>query len=97
MSKVATRDEMIDLLSAKHPKLFIRTTEQFNGSIGGIWSSGENGDLAKDGHRLFNYYAQDFKETRYTFGVHKEINTLLSKNGWYAEWYDAGTIMFWLI
>lgn len=97
MSKVATREQMIDLLEAKYPKLFIKTTEQFDGAKGGIWSSGENGDLAKDGHELFNYYAQDNKEVRYTFGVHREIGKLLSDNGWYAEWHDAGTIMFWLI
>jgi len=97
MKKIATREQMIALLNAKYPKLFTKTTEEFDGGEGGIWSSGESGLPAKDGHRLFNYYSEDYSGKRYEFGVHQEIRTLLEKNGWYAEWYDAGTIMFWLI
>lgn len=94
--KQASREKMMALISAKYPKLFLKTTEEFDGGKGGIWSSGENGDEAKDGFALFNYYTQDYKEVRYQFGVHKEIRELLEANGWYAEWYDAGTIMFWI-
>jgi hypothetical protein len=88
---------MMEKIGEKYPKLFIRTTEQFNGGLHGIWSSGENGDLAKDGKPLFHYYAQDPTEKTYVFGVHKEIGNFLEKNGWYAEWYDCGTIMFYPI
>ena len=92
-----TREKLIEILKAKYPKLFLKTTEEFNGSKGGIWSSAEGGVEAKDGFNLFDYYAEDFKEKRYVLGVHKEIGNLLEKHGWYAEWNDAGTIMFWVI
>lgn len=92
-----TRDEMMELLEGKYPNMFLRTTEEFDGSKGGIWTSGEDGLTAKDGFKLFNYYAEDFQEKRYIFGVHKEIRSLLEKHGWFAEWYDCGTIMLYLI
>lgn len=90
-----TRKKMMEILRVKYPKLFIRTTEEFDGSEGGIWSSGENGEEAKDGFRLFDYYAEDYNEVRYQIGVHNEIRKVLEKNGWFAEWYDPGTIMFY--
>ncbi len=93
----ATRDEMMAVLEARYPKMFLRTTEEFNGSKGGIWSSGEDDLPAKDEFPLFDYYAEDYEEVRYVFGVHREIGDLLEENGWFAEWHDCGTIMFWLI
>jgi len=91
-----TREELIELLETKYPKLNPRTTEEFDGSPNGIWISGEDGILAKDGRLLFDYYTQDYTELYYTFGKHKEFNQLLFNAGWYAEWYDAGTIMIWV-
>ncbi len=89
----STRKAMMKAIEAKYPNLFMRTTEEFNGSKGGIWSSGENGDEAKDGLHLFSYYTENY--TKYEFGVHNEFMKLLRKHGWWAEWNDAGTIMFW--
>lgn len=91
------REKLIKLLEDKYPKMLIRTTEEFNGSKGGIWTSGEDGLESKDGLRLFDYYAEDYKEKTYIFGVHKEIENFLNKHGWFAEWNDPGTIMFWKI
>ena len=91
------RDELMAIIKAKYPKLFMRTTEEFDGTNGGIWSSGENGDEAADEFRLFDYYNEDYKEVRYVFGVHKEFRDLLEANGWFAEWHDAGTVMFFVI
>lgn len=93
----ATREKMLEILNKTYPELFTRTTEEFNGSKGGIWSSGEGSAETKDGFKLFDYYSEDYQEKRYVLGVHKEIGNLLEKNGWYAEWYDCGTIMFYLI
>lgn len=90
-----SREEMIELLEAKYPNMFIKTTEEFDGSQGGIWSSGEDGLCAKDGHQLFHYYSQDMSQKRYIGGVHKEIYNFLNKYGWYGQWNDPGTIMFW--
>lgn len=90
-----SREKLMEVLEKKYPKMFMRTTEEFNGSQGGIWSSGEDGLSAKDGFPLFEYYAEDYQEKRYILGVHKEIYNLLEEHGWYAEWNDPGTIMFW--
>jgi hypothetical protein len=89
-----TREKMMELLEAKYPQMFLRTTEEFDGGKGGIWTSGEDGLAGKDGFALFNYYAEG---KCYQFGVHTEIYNFLEKHGWYAEWYDCGTIMLYEI
>lgn len=88
-----TRDEVMQLLETKYPGMFLRTTEEFSGSEGGIWTSGEDGPRASDGRSLFNYYSEDY--STYDIGVHTEIFTLLEDCEWYCEWHDAGTIMIW--
>jgi hypothetical protein len=30
-----------------------------------------------------------------TFGVQPKLNDFVEENGWYFEWYDAGTMMVW--
>ena len=90
----ATREKMMELLEAKYPNMFLRTTEEFDGGKGGIWTSGEDGLAGKDGFALFNYCAEG---KRYQFGVHTEIYNFLEKHGWYAEWHDCGTIMLYEI
>lgn len=90
------RDELMNLLQEKYPKMFLRTTEEFDGTEGGIWTSGEDGLPAEDSFPLFEYYADDYQEKRYILGVHKEIYNFLEKHGWFAEWYDPGTTMFWI-
>jgi hypothetical protein len=87
------RVELMKLLASKYDRMFLRTTEEFDGGTSGIWSSGETYLEAKDGFMLFDYYTENYK--RYTFGVHQELHDFLDEHGWYAEWYDAGTIMFY--
>ena len=71
---------------------FVRTTEEFNGSQGGIWVSGENMDEYK-GRVIYDYYSEDYKNR--TFGVDNRWEKELNKKGWYSEWHDAGTSMIW--
>lgn len=88
-AKAVDRDEMIDWIQ-QHMK-FVKTTEEFDGSKGGIWVSGENMDLFK-GKRIYDYY----NETKaYDLGVLNSWEKELNKRGWYSEWYDAGTVMIW--
>lgn len=88
-AKVIDRDEMIKWIQ-QYMK-FVKTTEEFDGSTGGIWVSGENMDLFK-GKRIYDYY----NETRaYDLGVLSSWEKELDKRGWYSEWYDAGTVMIW--
>jgi hypothetical protein len=89
-----SREQMMELLEAKYPKMFLKTTEEFDGSKGGIWTSGEDKLTTKDGFELFDYYAES---KRYELGIHTEIYNFLEKHGWFAEWYDCGTLMLWVI
>lgn len=88
-AKSLDRDAMIEWLE-KYMK-FVRTTEEFDGSTGGIWVSGENMDVFK-GKRIYDYY-NDGKA--YELGVLAAWEKELDKRGWYSEWYDAGTVMIW--
>jgi hypothetical protein len=90
------RQTLIKELKKKYPNKTFRTTEEFDGGKGGIWTSGEDGAEEK-GLPLLNYYAQDNSETTYIFGVKKTLHNWLEKKGWYCEWYDAGTMMIWEI
>lgn len=89
------REKMMELLGVKYPKMFLSTTEEFDGSNGGIWTSGEGEILAKDNFPLFNYFNEVFKEIRYVLGVHREMVDLLDEHGWFAEFHDAGTVILW--
>jgi hypothetical protein len=72
---------------------FVKTTEEFNGSRGGIWVSGEDGDEYK-GVTIYDYYTSG---KSYELGVNIKWEKELNKRGWYSEWYDAGTVMIWEI
>lgn len=87
----------MDILRNKYKISFIRTTEDFysrpHNDDGGIWLSAENGDTMPDGRPIFNYYSENYK--LYDIGVHVKFQKMLEDNGWWAEWYDAGTIMLY--
>jgi hypothetical protein len=89
-AKTLDRDEMMDWLD--QTLTFTRTSEEFDGSKGGIWTTGENGEQYK-GKRIYDYYSEDYKNR--TFGVLNSWEKELNKRGWYSEWYDAGTVMIW--
>jgi methionine salvage enolase-phosphatase E1 len=88
--KKLDRDDMIKWIEKYMD--FVRTTEEFNGSQGGIWVSGENMDEYK-GRVIYDYYSEDYKNR--TFGVDNKWEKELNKKGWYSEWHDAGTSMIW--
>jgi hypothetical protein len=89
-AKSLDRDEMMIWL--EYHLEFVSTSEEFNGTQGGIWISGENGDQYK-GKRIYDYYSEDYKNRE--FGVLTKWEKELNKKGWYSEWYDAGTVMIW--
>ena len=90
-----SREELVLLLVGKFPELNCMLTEDFfglGGTMNGIWLSGEDGITDKKGNVLFNYYNNG---STYKFGVINHFCEFIEKHGWYAEWYDAGTLMLW--
>ena len=88
------RKALILELQKRYPNKMFRTTEEFDGSEGGIWTSGEDGQLHA-GLPLFNYYSQDSGGKSYIFGVRTFLHRWLEEQGWYCEWYDPGTVMIY--
>lgn len=91
-AKKIDREEMMEWIEKYMD--FVRETEDFNGSEGGIWLSGENQDEYK-GRVIYDYYSEDYKNRE--FGVLNSWEKELNKRGWYSEWNDAGTVMVWPI
>tara|TARA_Y100000389_G_C17254144_1_gene409650 strand:- start:128 stop:466 length:339 start_codon:yes stop_codon:yes gene_type:complete len=87
----AKRDKLLTALQDAFDFSFIRTTEEFDGRPGGIWTSAEHGDVAPDGNPLFDYYGNNYE--LYEMGVHKKLADFLDSHGFYAEFYDPGTVM----
>ena len=89
--KKLDRDDMIKFVEKYMD--FVKTSEEFNGSEGGIWVSGENMDEFK-GQTIYDYYAEG---RGYELGVNVKWEKELNKRGWYSEWYDVGTVQIWPI
>ena len=87
IKKVMTRNQMMRALTAKGVKV-CGTTQEFGTGGEGIWISGE------DTSELFNYWHEGWGNT---FGVEPKLDAFVQKNGWYFEWYDAGTMMAYAI
>lgn len=89
-AKKLDRDEMMIWLE-DHLSL-VRTSEEFDGAEGGIWTSGEDNDTYKN-KVIYDYYSEDIRNRE--FGVLNKWEKELNKRGWYSEWYDPGTVMIW--
>lgn len=63
---------------------FLRTTEAFNGSKGGIWTTNERTSNALDGQTIMEEYE-----------VHPKVEALVKQHGFFVEPYDAGTLMIY--
>lgn len=86
--KKLDRDDMIKWI--KKYMRFVSTTEEFDGSQGGIWVSGEDGDMF-EGNEIYDSFA--FEDKNRTFGVDNKWEKELNKRGWYSVMYDGGTFM----
>jgi hypothetical protein len=81
--KPFTRKRVMHLIKILMGKdFFVKTTEEFSGIKGGIWTGAESGGI--DGLPLADYYEQI--EGRDGF------KNIMKVSGWYWEWYDPGTI-----
>ena len=89
-AKSTDRDKMIELVSKKGIQ-FAKPSEEFDGVDGGIWIAADNGEKM-GGKEIFDYYSDS---SAYEFGVLKKFIQFIDKHGYYAEYYDPGTIMLW--
>ncbi len=90
-AKDFSREEMMDFMQTKYKIKTVRTSEEFDGEIGGIWIAGDNEESLSNG-RIFYYYNNSSK---YQGGVLKNVVDAVGKKGWYFSWNDPGTIMMW--
>ena len=77
----------IKQLMTSHGARVVGTISEFYGKdpmdvAEGLWIS------AEDTPRLFDYY-EGWPDT---LGINPKMNELAEENGWYFEWYDAGTL-----
>jgi len=91
------REKMMELIKKKIPSMYLRTTEEFYSEKEGtgIWCCSVEDRLIWKKNLIFDYYCGDPK--KYTNGVFNSFVLLLDINGWYCEWNDPGTIMFYPI
>ena len=87
-------DEMINILLT-HPDLnisFAKPGVEFDAANEGeIWMSGEDHrETFANGEQIFDDHSRDYDT--YDVGVHMRFMEFLDQRGWFAEWYDAGTI-----
>ncbi len=93
MSKIYTREQMLEAIKGKYPKQHIRTSEEFSEVYeNGLWMSAEDGTTDTRGNLIFRYYVD---RKAYSNGVINQLNNFVKKHGWFFEWYDAGTIMLY--
>jgi len=85
---MTNREEMLKVLGEYFP--ITGTTEDFDGSEGGIWICGECDYTTPKGIPYFDYYAHS---KSYEFGVLNSLIKITDKHGWGFQWYDPGTIM----
>jgi hypothetical protein len=74
---------------------FDRSVIEWEDDLNGtrIRVSAEDGLTDRNGNELFSYW--DMAGERYTLGVVNHLNSWLNRNGWWAEWINAGEIYLW--
>tara|TARA_R110000824_G_scaffold44703_21_gene129907 strand:- start:726 stop:986 length:261 start_codon:yes stop_codon:yes gene_type:complete len=72
------------------PKFFLRRSEAFDGSLGGIWTTAEGETFEDNGLNTvaFDYYGEEHRDM-----VHPKVKELLTKYGWGFEFNDPGTVL----
>lgn len=81
---------MIALIKKELPEALPVPKSDFDNTSGeGIWFRGSE-DWDKDGVRIYDAYGVEHE-------VHPKLDQLLTSNGWYAQPYDAGTLVAYTI
>ena len=85
------RGHLINKINRLLPEAKAVPREDFDGMPTGIWLRGsESTHTDKDGNieRIFNYWAME-EEKQY----HPILTKIIEEAGWWAEPYDAGTLI----
>ena len=82
-----SEENMLELLNKEFPGCKAVSTEEWDGTKGGIWFRGSEECEVND---LPLYNPEVFQDT---FGTNPKLEKILSYHGWYSEPYDAGTLM----
>jgi len=97
------REEMIKLLHQKFPNVIARTERFKKDDVNGIWSGAESSSFIDDAKKIdaFNpsgaYSYNPRLDKDYVLEVHKKLAKFLEDNGWYTEFYDDATPIFYPI
>ena len=101
-SKAPTsREEMLKLLHQKFPNVIAKSEPFQKDDKRGIWSGAENSSFIDDAKKIsaFNptdsYSYNPRLDKDYEEEVHKTLHKFLKEHGWYTEFYDAGTPIFY--
>ena len=88
------RDDLMGALQKEWGLKNVKTTEEFDGTPGGIWLSGESDVPVSDsGLPMYDYYMD---MDPYNFGIHPDFEDfVIDKFGFAPEWNDPGTLMLW--
>lgn len=93
-----SQKRLISIINKKYPQMnavpLSDFTEADDGGDG-IWFRQEGEEI--DGLPVHDCYNNDLSGEIYHFNTLKVFEDLLSKNGWYSESYDAGTLMAYKI
>ena len=84
-----TIKKLQELIAKKFPKVWTKLGSEM-GHGDNCLISGENAYHNK--LEVFNYWAQDHKETTYRMNVLIEFADFVESHGYYVEFIDAGTV-----
>ena len=82
-------ERLFGRIEKKFPDMWVRDAEFFNGSENALWT-GESAEI--DGLPAFDYYADN---SLYIMGVNVKLYNFLDKAGYYASFYDGGTVLIY--
>jgi hypothetical protein len=51
--------------------------------------------LVSEGTRIIPDHSEMKVKEMYIYGIHREIYSWLEERGWYPEWHDRVTLLFW--
>jgi len=89
-----TRDQLMQVLKQKFPNMWMKPAEDFGDGFDetAIWT-GEGSTLHDEKYDMdVNIFSLYSESKMYDMGVHNNLVSVLDEYGYYAEFYDGGTV-----